>query len=104
MPEGGTLTIATRVATAADELHSDAADRRVYLEVSDTGTGMDEETRRLCLEPFFATKGERGTGLGLAMNNEIPDGVDHVLGKPPKLRELRSVLSDLAAETTLVSR
>jgi CheY-like chemotaxis protein len=28
---------------------------------------MDEETRERCLEPFFTTKGERGTGLGLAM-------------------------------------
>jgi CheY-like chemotaxis protein len=28
---------------------------------------MDEETRRRCLEPFFTTKGERGTGMGLAM-------------------------------------
>jgi CheY-like chemotaxis protein len=37
------------------------------VELRDTGVGMDEETRRRCLEPFYTTKGERGTGLGLAM-------------------------------------
>jgi signal transduction histidine kinase/ActR/RegA family two-component response regulator/uncharacterized membrane protein affecting hemolysin expression len=65
MQEGGSLTIATRVVT--DQPASPESGRHVYLEVSDTGSGMDEETRRRCLEPFFTTKGERGTGLGLAM-------------------------------------
>lgn len=65
MPEGGTLTLRTRVASEA------AAPGRVvdavHLEISDTGVGMDEQTRRRCLEPFYTTKGERGTGLGLSM-------------------------------------
>ncbi len=56
MPQGGTLTLRTGAAAG-----------HARLDVSDTGTGMDEATRRRCLEPFFTTKGERGTGLGLAM-------------------------------------
>ena len=64
MPEGGTLTL--RTLSSASRRHTrDATD--VYIEVSDSGVGMSEETRRRCLEPFYTTKGERGTGLGLAM-------------------------------------
>jgi signal transduction histidine kinase/ActR/RegA family two-component response regulator/HAMP domain-containing protein len=66
MPEGGTLTLRTRVMAAGNQ-GADDAGRQVYVEVGDTGIGMDEETRRRCLEPFYTTKGERGTGLGLAM-------------------------------------
>ena len=53
---------------------------------------MDEDTRRRCLEPFFTTKGERGTGLGLAMvygiagrhNAEIE--IDSTVGKGTTIR------------------
>jgi signal transduction histidine kinase/CheY-like chemotaxis protein len=63
MPEGGTIRIRTGLREAA----SGDAPPQVFLEVSDTGTGMTDEVRRRCLEPFFSTKGERGTGLGLPM-------------------------------------
>jgi len=56
MPQGGTITVRTRLDNS-----------RVILEVADTGTGMSEDVRTRCLEPFFTTKGERGTGLGLSM-------------------------------------
>jgi len=58
MPQGGTLRIATT---------ADAGRTPVLVTVTDTGAGMTDEVRRRCLEPFFTTKGERGTGLGLAM-------------------------------------
>jgi CheY-like chemotaxis protein/anti-sigma regulatory factor (Ser/Thr protein kinase) len=67
MPNGGTLTLRTRTVPDAAESTQESAPRQVLIEVSDTGIGMDEYTRQRCLEPFFTTKGERGTGLGLAM-------------------------------------
>ena len=42
-------------------------DGQAILEVIDTGAGMTPEVRDRCLEPFFTTKGDQGTGLGLAM-------------------------------------
>jgi PAS domain S-box-containing protein len=67
MPDGGRLTVRTRVVGEKPVSSGEPDLRQVQVEVSDTGRGMDEETRRRCLEPFFTTKGERGTGLGLAM-------------------------------------
>lgn len=67
MPSGGTLTLRTQLAKQPISLGETTASRNIQIEISDTGIGMDEETRVRCTEPFFTTKGERGTGLGLAM-------------------------------------
>lgn len=55
MLEGGTITLKGR-----------KQDPYVVVEVADTGVGMNQDQRRRCLEPFFTTKGERRSGLGLS--------------------------------------
>lgn len=91
MPSGGTLVLRTRPGTEA----------QVDVEVADSGAGMDEQTRRRCLEPFFTTKGERGTGLGLPMVYGVMQrhggdiDIDSAPGAGTTMR-----LSFAAAETT----
>lgn len=68
MPEGGILTVRSRGTTSTLGLVADPSlATHVLIEIGDTGIGMSEAVRNRCLEPFFTTKGERGTGLGLAM-------------------------------------
>jgi CheY-like chemotaxis protein len=68
MPTGGVLTLSTSlVMPPAPPIGEVVSEGLVQLEVVDTGIGMDAATRDRCLEPFYTTKGERGTGLGLAM-------------------------------------
>lgn len=102
MPNGGTLTIETTC----------DSDRSI-IRVSDTGTGMSEEVRQRCLEPFFSTKGEKGTGLGLAMvygiierhqgrleiESELGEGTTVTIYLPPAERDLVEANEPEADET-----
>jgi signal transduction histidine kinase len=56
LPQGGRIVVRTY-----------SREQKAVFEVQDDGIGMTEEVRARCLEPFVTTKGERGTGLGLAM-------------------------------------
>lgn len=67
MPDGGEVLISTGLERL--NKHNAAGlspGPYVALSVEDTGVGMDEATLNRIFEPFFSTKGEGGTGLGLA--------------------------------------
>jgi signal transduction histidine kinase len=85
LPQGGAITI-----------HTSSLGETVSLRISDTGTDMTEEVRLRCLEPFFTTKGEGSTGLGLSMvfgivqrplgtieiESQVGEGTDFILRLP----------------------
>ena len=68
MPDGGTLTVNVWTADAA-----------VVLQIQDTGIGMDAATQAAMWNPFFSTKGEHGTGLGMTMVHRVV--VQHYAGQ-----------------------
>ena len=69
MPDGGILTIRTENVLMSEDLaksHNLKSGNYVHLSVTDTGIGMDEQTRNQIFDPFFTTKDDIGTGLGLS--------------------------------------
>ncbi len=103
MPDGGRLTVRTRLREGRNRGDKSWA----LLEVSDTGTGMDAETRAHIFEPFYTTKTRgKGTGLGLALVYGIVNQyngtieVDSELGRGTSFR----INLPLVSHTTTESR
>ena len=74
MPRGGTILVRTAV-----------RERTAEVVIGDTGAGMTEDVLRRCVEPFFSTKGEQGTGLGLSVvygTAQRHNGSVHIASKP----------------------
>ncbi|MFK3889515.1 ATP-binding protein [Sphingomonas sp. NPDC079357] len=68
MPEGGKLVLSAHLQSPGTDHPSVPEGSYVVIAVTDTGTGMSEDTRLRAIEPFFSTKGiGKGTGLGLSM-------------------------------------
>ena len=62
IPENGVIKIASR---------EDLDNKMVIVSISDNGTGMSSEIQKHCFDPFYSTKGDTGTGLGLSMIADI---------------------------------
>ena len=60
MPKGGIIEVTTK-----NEVGN------LIIEITDNGTGMSKEIQKKILEPFFTTKGEHGSGLGLSISYNI---------------------------------
>lgn len=91
MPEGGRLTITTRL-----------ADDDVEIAVRDTGSGMDRATLRHAMEAFFTTR-PNGTGLGLAVVRDVVEAHDGrvvISSRPGRGTTVRLRLPLAAARTS----
>jgi len=85
MPSGGTLEIAVTEEWVAEQVNL-ANGQYLCIAVSDTGLGMDSQTLRQAIEPFFTTKNKgQGTGLGLSMVHgfAVQSGGDFSLTSKP---------------------
>ncbi|MCI0873140.1 MAG: response regulator [Chloroflexi bacterium] len=71
MPDGGRIVIAGYVLPEPANGDEASQPEQVIIDVIDEGSGMTPETAQRAMEPFFTTKGEGGTGLGLPMVQQV---------------------------------
>jgi signal transduction histidine kinase len=126
MPNGGTLTIETSNVhlTPQNDIPGFQTGPAVVLSISDTGVGMDSQTKSRVFEPFFTTKEKgKGTGLGLSIvygvvkqhggeilfDSKPGEGTAFRIYFPachdcvePEIREAREIRTVTSGETVLV--
>ncbi|HEY5756749.1 MAG TPA: response regulator [Steroidobacter sp.] len=105
MPKGGTL-IVHAYEDAVSQSARLAPGRYVRIDVKDSGCGMNEETLRRAIEPFFTTKDVgQGTGLGLSMVHGLAAqlGGDFVLESTPNQGTLASLWLPVASDAVPAS-
>lgn len=111
MPDGGTISIRASMRGAGPPDHlprpsasddeGSSASEEVVLEVTDAGMGMSEELRARIFEPYFTTKGDQGTGLGLGNVWRIvhdADGSIEVKSKEGEGSTFRVILPALSSD------
>jgi len=108
MPDGGNIVIST----AEEKVNMTKRDgdltpgNYVVLTVTDDGIGMNDETRRRAIEPFFTTKTiETGTGLGLTMVSDFVlqcGGKLHINSVPDKGTSIKLLFPSVDAEADLI--
>ncbi len=108
MPAGGSIVIATepRVIAAANP-QGLSAGSYVAIAVSDTGTGMDQDTLGRAIDPFFTTKGVgKGSGLGLSMVHGFAEQLGGTLMLESRLGAgtTATILLPIAQDTRLDGR
>jgi PAS domain S-box-containing protein len=105
MPQGGLLRVSTRVLGGTETGESGRPARKVQLAVEDTGVGMDGKTLARLFEPFFSTKGDAGTGLGLSVVYGIVKSLGGDVGvksSPGRGARFEVVLPYRSAEESMV--
>ena len=110
MPHGGEITVETKDCKV-ELLGNSGFDGKsgfhcVLLAVGDNGNGMDAETRAHLFEPFFSTKADQGTGLGLATVRDIVSshgGLVHVDSAPGRGTRVSVLLPVISARPKVSS-
>lgn len=106
MAGGGKLTLSARLRTPGASHTEVTAGNYVVIAVTDTGSGMSEETRRRAVEPFYSTKGVgQGTGLGLSMAHGLASQlggaltIESALGEGTRVSLWLPISADTAVRT-----